>query len=297
MMLRLPPNPNHTHTKLYLLEALVTHIEHNPQHNEFSILTVTTPYKTYDITAPLDCEDQDSGVYYFDDPTDNNESKALEVLDMVDLALERGDTDDDYSLINFEDCPRLVVHKPKMLRNTSVLHPFARLNPFLWRNHQFESLFEAFVFSMVRPDSITKYYQACNKVGFFVLFVRMRCFALKAPPFQISERESIQGTNYASHIVYREPEKHDVSLLRPFNKDREMWIGMWTSLIRAIYLTNEQNIKLALSAYSVDHFLYYEDPWVPSLVGGRVIEENGRNCFIGYNILGSLWMNLRREIL
>ena len=75
-----------------------------------------------------------------------------------------------------------------------------------------------------------------------------------------------------------------------------MWIGMWTSLIRAIYATNERNIKLALSAYSVDHFLYYEDPWVPSLVGGRIIEENGRNSFIGYNILGSLWMNLRREI-
>ena len=276
--LKLPLGPVLNCKTECVYEGLVTDIEHRPNQYPQSVLTVQTPYKTYEVSVELDCEDNESGLYYFD-PEDEElwggQSKEVKVSDVIDMALELDD-DGDYTLLSFNKSRDTLVSHPVSLRKDSILSPFARVNPFIWHGHQFECLFEALVFSMVKPDSIHHFYNACNKV---------------------SEREDVLDTGIAAHVVFRNPEKYNVDLMTPNQNQLEMWTGLWMSLVRAMYNTNKATIDDALSSYSHKHYMYYNDPWEPSLIGGTPHRNNGMWCFKGFNVIGSLWMMLRREVV
>ena len=104
-------------------------------------------------------------------------------------------------------------------------------------------------------------------------------------------------TGIAAHVVFRNPEKYNVDLMTPNQNQLEMWTGLWMSLVRAMYNTNKATIDDALSSYSHKHYMCYNDPWEPSLIGGTPHRNNGVWCFKGFNVIGSLWMMLRREVV
>ena len=178
-MFRLPPSPKHTYSTEVVYEALVTEIDYCLQRDE-SLVTLKTPSTVYTVTVPLDCQDESTGVYYIDDPSESINSKELRYLDLVNATLLRGDTEDDYSLIDFDPCQMVVPRNMKKLRKINILHPFARLNPFIFRHYTFNCLFEALVFSMVAPQSITNYYRTCKRVSHL-------------PPFKAFQAQSIHS--------------------------------------------------------------------------------------------------------